>query len=212
MCVFVKLMYIFLFNFLINKMDMSIYATYTKGYQGYIPKIQREEVVNRIQHSKHIPGYQGFISSVKAENKFGDSYGKVTALSLAKSIPKGSDVPPYSRYTSTMRESFVNQRNVKTMSTAELLGVTSRKDTYKKPIPIDTINKFFGIEPKHTNDEVLQKQSLDHNYDNFWSFVESNQIDYNERPPEGYQESNNAFWGIGKTVQEVHPGIFNITI
>jgi hypothetical protein len=194
-------------------MDYNIYSTYTKGYQGYIPKIQHEEVVNRIQHSKHIPGYQGFIPSVKAENKFGDSYGKVTAQSLSKTIPRGSDVPPYSRYTSTMRESFVNQRSVVTMSTAELLGVTSRKDTYKKPIPIDTINKFFGIDPKlHSNDEVLQKQTSEQNYNNFWSFVESNQLNNIERAPEGFCESNNAFWGIGKTVQEQHPGIFFVNI
>jgi hypothetical protein len=188
-------------------MDYSIYSTYTRGYQGYIPKIQREEVVNRIQHNKHIPGYSGFIPSAKAENKFGESYGKVTAQSLKKTIPTGSDVPPYSRYTSTMRESFVNQRSVNTMSTAELLGVSSRKDTYKKPIPIDTINKFFGNDPKvQSENEILQKQSAEQSYNRFWSFVESNKINYDKSPLQAYEVSNDAFWGIQKTVQEQHPG------
>ena len=110
-----------------------------------------------------------------------------------------------------MRENFVNQRSVKTMSTAELLGVSSRKDTYKKPIPIDTINKFFGIDPKQQgDDEVLQKQTSEQNYTNFWSFVDSNQINCDVSPPETYNESNKAFWGIGKTVQDLHPGnLFN---
>ena len=189
-------------------MDMSIYATYTKGYQGHIPKIQKEEIINKIQHSKHIPGYQGFVPSIKSENKFGESYGSVTAQSLSKNIPIGTDVPSYSRYTSTARESFVNQRNVKTMSTAELLGVTSRKDTYKKPIPIDTINKFWGIDyNKEKDNEVIQKQNNDKSYKNFWSFVDSNKLDYNERPPEGFIESNNSFWGVGKQFQELYPGI-----
>jgi hypothetical protein len=178
------------------------------GYTGHIPKIQRDEVINKIQHSKHIPGYAGYISSVKSENKFGESYGKVTTQSIGKSIPKGSDVPPYSRYTSTMRESFVNQRNVKILSTAELLGVSSRKDTYKKPIPVDTINKFWGVDSQQMkNDEVVQKQSFEHSYKNFWSFVDSNELGYVEKSTQDFPSSNNNFWGVNKEVQELHPGI-----
>jgi hypothetical protein len=193
-----------LYNFLMNT---SIYSSYMSGYTGHIPKIQRTEIINKIQHSKHIPGYAGYIPSVKSENNFGESYGKATMHSIEKSIPKGRDVPPYSRYTSTMRESFINQRNVKISSTAELLGVSSRKDTYKKPIPIDTINKFWGIDSmKECSDEVVQKQSFEQNYKNFWSFVDSNHLDYIERLPEDFQLSNNAFWGVGKEVQELHPG------
>jgi hypothetical protein len=189
-------------------MDASIYATYTRGYQGHIPKIQKEEVINRIQHSKHIPGYQGFVHSIKSENKFGESYGSLTGQSLGKRIPTGSDVPSYIRYTSTTRESFINQRNVKTMSTAELLGVTSRKDVYKKPIPIDTINKFWGIDHNKENNEIIKNQACDQSYNKYWSFVDSNKLGFNERPPEGFMESNNSFWGVEKGIQEIHSGIF----
>jgi hypothetical protein len=178
------------------------------GYTGHIPKIQREEVINKINHTKHIPGYGGYIQSVKSENKFGESYGKITAQSLTKSIPKGSDVIPYSRYTSTMRESFINQRNVKMLSTAELLGVSGRKDVYKKPIPIDTINKFWGIDSKKLKlDDVVQKQSFEQSYQNFWSFVDYNVLNYIEKPPEDFKNSNNSFWGVNKEVQELYPGI-----
>jgi len=107
-----------------------------------------------------------------------------------------------------MRESFINQRNVKVMSTAELLGVSSRIDTYKKPIHIDTINKFWGIDSKKMkNDEIVQKQSFEQSYKNFWSFVDSNVLDYVEKPPENFPKSNNAFWGINKEVQELHPDL-----
>lgn len=184
----------------------SIYAM--PGYTGHVPKIQRDEIINKIQHNKHIPGYAGYIPSVKAENKFGESYGKVTTLSLSKEIAKGSDIPPYSRYTSTMRDSFINQRNVKTMSTAELLGVSSRKDSYKKPIPINTINAFWGIDTQLlNNDSVVQTQAFNQNYKNFWSFVDSNTLGYVDKPQDDFKVSDLAFWGVNKSTQENHPGI-----
>jgi hypothetical protein len=192
-----------------NNTSSTIYESYMPGYTGHIPKIHREEMINRIQHNKHIPGYGGYIQSVKAENKFGESYGKVTTQSLSKTIPKGSEVPPYSRYTSTMRESFINQRNVKIMSTAELLGVSSRKDTYKKPIPINTINAFWGVDSQNLkNDGVVQTQAFEQSFKNFWSFVDYNQLNYIEKPPEDFKGSNNAFWGVDKSVQECYPGKF----
>jgi hypothetical protein len=188
-------------------MNTTAYSTYMPGYTGHIPKIHRDEVVNRIVHNKHIPGYAGYVESIKAENSYGKSYGKLTSDSISKTITKGRDVPPYMRYTSTLRETFVNQRNVKIQSTAELLGVSNRKDTYKKPIPIDTINKFWGIDSKKmNNDEIVQKQSFEQSYKNFWSFVDSNELNYNEKPQEDFKNSNNAFWGVNKEVQENYPG------
>lgn len=187
-------------------MDTLQFQTYMAGYTGHIPKIQKEEFVNRIIHNKHIPGYIGWIPSIKAENKFGESYGKETTKSLAETIPKGPDVPPYSRYTSTAREAFIDQRKVITPSTAELLGISSRRDLYKKPIPIDTINKYWGIDTiKNQREEVVQKQTYEKNYEKFWSFIESNDLDYIERPPEDFNKSNNAFWGVLPEVQALHP-------
>jgi len=102
------------------------------GYTGHIPKIQRDENIQKIEYSKHIPGYRGYIQSIKSENKFGESYGKLTNKALTNQIDKGNEITPYTRYTSTTRETFINQRNVKVQSTAELLGIGSRKDVYKK--------------------------------------------------------------------------------
>ena len=76
-------------------MDYQLKSTYMPGYTGYVAQIENTEVLNKIQHTKHIPGYGGYIPSVKAENKFSESYGKVTAQSIHNSIPKGIDIPPY---------------------------------------------------------------------------------------------------------------------
>lgn len=113
-------------------MSTTYDSKYMPGYTGHIPKIQREENIQQIQYKKHIPGYRGYIQSIKAENKFGESYGKLTNKVLTGQIEKGQDISSYNRYTSMTRENFINQRNVKIQSTAELLGVGSRKDIYKK--------------------------------------------------------------------------------
>ena len=57
------------------------------------------------------------------------------------------------------------------------------------------------------HDEVIQKQSFDQSYKNFWFFVDSNELDYEERPPENFENSTNNFWGVEKEVQEVHPDL-----
>ena len=192
-------------------MDYQQKSTYMPGYTGYVRNLEQTEVLNKIQHSKHIPGYGGYIPSVKSENKYSESYGKVTAQSIKSEIPKGMDLPPYSRYTSSMRESFVNQRNVKILSTAELLGVSSRKDTYKKPIPIDTINKFWGIDTnKFSNDDSVQMQAFEQSKKNFWSFVDVNKIDFTDSKHSDYKTSIGSFWGVNKNVQELYPGIIII--
>ena len=118
---------------------------YMPGYTGHIPKIQREEEVQKLEYSKHIPGYRGYIKSIKAENKFGESYGKLTNKSLTNQIEKGSDLSAYSRYTSSTRENFINQRIVKNQSTAELLGIGSRKDVYRKVSNLFLVNFFLLI-------------------------------------------------------------------
>jgi hypothetical protein len=83
------------------------------------------------KNNKNI-GYRGYIQSIKAENKYGESFGKTTHQSLHGLILKGADVPIINRYTSTMRESYIDLKNVKTHSLAELLGVESRINVYKK--------------------------------------------------------------------------------
>ena len=134
---------------------------YMAGYTGHIPTVQKEEFVNQIVHTKHIPGYMGYVSSIKSENKYGESYGKETAQSLAGTIPKGTDVPSYIRYTSTARNDYKEKSKIKPISTAELLGISEPNVVYKKPLPVDTINKFFGVEKGPNDAEIIEKQNFD---------------------------------------------------
>lgn len=114
------------------------------GYTGHIPKNPALEEVGPvpIKHS-HIPNYQGFIPSVKAENLFGKTYGKITEMSSLGTHNKGRDVPPEEKYKSIAQDNYTNQLRINVMP--------FRPKEYPEPpvdpiteIPSDTISKFFG--------------------------------------------------------------------
>ena len=87
-----------------------------------------------------------------------------------------------------------------------MIGIGSRSVSFKRPIPIDTINKYWGIDSiKNKNEEVVQKQAYRRNYEKFWEFLDTNELDYKEKPRIDLRVSNNAYWGVKKEVQEEHP-------
>ena len=89
-----------------------------------------------------------------------ENYGKENAQSLAGTIKKGTDVPSYVRYTSTAREDYKEKSKIKTQSTAELLGITEPNVVYKKPLLVDTINKFFGVIGSQNDAKLLKNKIM----------------------------------------------------
>ena len=64
---------------------------------------------------------------------------------------------------------------LKTLSNREILRKDDPNDVYKQPIPLDMINKFFGMDSRILlQDDTVQKQAFDQSYKNFWSFVDFN--------------------------------------
>ena len=64
---------------------------------------------------------------------------------------------------------------MKTLSNREILRKDDPNDVYKQPIPLDMINKFFGMDSRILlQDDTVQKQAFDQSYKNFWSFVDFN--------------------------------------
>ena len=190
-------------------MDYSIYETYTRGYTGHIPKIQTEEHYQAHKHTKHIPNYAGYVPSIHSENVFGKSYGRLSAESLQNKLYKGADIGPAQRYTSIAREDFIDRSRIPNPSTAELLGVANRENTFKKPIPIDTINKFWGIDAKKASPDnvVLLSQAKSQAYSNFWSFANENKITLEKEKKEDFDANCANFWGVQKKVQELYPDL-----
>ena len=69
----------------------------------------------------------------------------------------------------------MNSQYLKTLSNREILRKDDPNDVYKQPIPLDMINKFFGMDSRILlQDDTVQKQAFDQSYKNFWSFVDFN--------------------------------------
>lgn len=179
---------------------------YMAGYGGYIPKDkEKKKFKYKIVHKKFIPGYTGHVSAIKSENKFGESYGKETKLSLSGEIPKGTDVPQYIRYISMNRANYIDQRRIPPESTAQLLGIKDPNISYKKPLPSEDIDKFYGVLPNKKNEDIAKKQSYDKDYLKFWEFLDTNDLDYIEKKRPDFKISNMAYWGLKPDLDERYP-------
>ena len=74
------------------------------GYTGYKPQYTED---NQVMNEKavrdnrfYIPGYCGHVPKIKAENAFGQSYGKTTARSVLGDITQGYEFKPDEKFKS----------------------------------------------------------------------------------------------------------------
>ena len=106
------------------------------GYTGH--RQQADEVGNVDQQQpsdprKQIPGYGGYIPGIKSENVYGQTYGKTTYASSAKSFVRGMEEPPHLKYDTTMKKEFIDHANRtdRIETTAEIVGVQRGEDFFK---------------------------------------------------------------------------------
>jgi hypothetical protein len=125
------------------------------GYTGHMPEeLDYDSGLGQKEARGHIPGYSGYVPAVKAENLFGSTYGKTSYQSSAGTFSRGSDHPAELRYRSMVKDQFVNQKDVFSHTAAAIVGVQRNPETYKKPIPPETLHKFWGIENKESDELV----------------------------------------------------------
>ena len=79
-------------------------------------------------------GYCGYIPGIVSENVFGETYGKTSYASSAKTFERGMDEPAHLKYNTTMKKEFIDHatRTDKVETTAEQVGVVRTEDVYKK--------------------------------------------------------------------------------
>ena len=65
-----------------------------------------------MQKTAHIPGYKGYVKSIKSENLFGNTYGKITDMIAQDTYHTGPDVQPMERYTSLNRQAYCNLNEI----------------------------------------------------------------------------------------------------
>ena len=51
---------------------------------------------------------------------------------------------------------------------------------------------------------MVQKQSIEESYKNYWSFIDANRIEFVDKPPENFSQSNDSFWGVNKESKELY--------
>lgn len=91
------------------------------GYTGYKPSSMREEEEARIlagsmreeTEGRKVPGYQGYVSGIKSENVFGETYGSTTQKSKEGAYPKGFDVSDGQRYGTVTKNTYTEQMSQK---------------------------------------------------------------------------------------------------
>lgn len=133
------------------------YKNSIPGYTGHVSsKIEQDVALVNREARKHIPGYGGYLTGVKSENVYGQTYGKISYQSTAGDIQRGIDQPANVKYNSSFKKEFIKHSDKTYETTAQIVGVDRPEDTYKKPIPASTVYKFYGVD---TPDAVLEEAS-----------------------------------------------------
>ena len=112
------------------------YKNAIPGYTGHRPEAGGDRV-DQQQHReprKQIPGYAGYISGVKSENVFGETYGKTSFMSSCGAIKRGIDQPAGVKFSSMATNTLINHADVADQleTVAQIVGVQRGEDMYKK--------------------------------------------------------------------------------
>ena len=88
----------------------------------------------KINLTWYLLGYCGYIPGIVSENVFGETYGKTSYASSAKTFGRGMDEPSHMKYNTTMKKEFIDHatRSDKVDTTAQLVGVVRFDDSYNK--------------------------------------------------------------------------------
>lgn len=88
----------------------------------------------KLQSLKPIIGYGGYVPGVKSENVYGQTYGKTSYASSAKSFVRGMEEPAHLKYNTSMKMEFVDhaQRSHLIETTAQIVGVERGDSVYQK--------------------------------------------------------------------------------
>ena len=91
------------------------------GYTGCVPskEVTEQDYIQQKNLDSHIPGYVGYIPSVKAQNLFAQTYGKVTENCHKHNYATGIEHPPQVKYKSTTKDTYLHPNNIKSQEIHE---------------------------------------------------------------------------------------------
>lgn len=60
------------------------------------------------QPTHQIPGYGGYVTGVKSENVYGQTFGKTSLASSGQTICRGIDLPVHEKFKTTSADTLVD--------------------------------------------------------------------------------------------------------
>lgn len=94
------------------------------GYTGHQSSIEKADCVQGERKYQHmIPGYGGFIPAQKAENMYGETYGKHTAHSSTGAHQKGISPNAPEKFLTTSAATLVDHSKSKVPTVADIVGI-----------------------------------------------------------------------------------------
>ena len=96
------------------------------------PESTSQVLKNLLFNSGSFLGYGGYLTGVKSENVYGQTYGKISYQSTAGDIQRGIDQPANVKYNSSFKKEFIKHSDKTYETTAQIVGVNRPEDTYKK--------------------------------------------------------------------------------
>jgi hypothetical protein len=77
-------------------------------------------------------GYQGFVPAIKAENMFGETFGKITAKSGNGDVIRGREAPPEERYKTLTMDYHKHPEKMTAPTVASMVGVDRPPEIFEK--------------------------------------------------------------------------------
>ena len=149
-----------------------------------------------------LTGYQGFVKGIKAENMFGQTYGKITEKTNAGDIQRGRDAPSEIRYKTMNMEHHKDPVDMQASTVAASVGVNPREEKFvkvfqklirKQPIDPASVQKFWGIEEE---DPVITQAAFEKNQAAFYGLNAERQENEEGCAKQTKAEAIRAFFAV----------------
>lgn len=105
------------------------------NWLSHIPKkvYDNPQPVEQKPGQSHIPGYAGYVHSIKSENLYADTFGRITSNVNSYQYVKGQDVPPREKYVSTATKTNIPPSEMLRRTAAEVVGIPNKEIKIHEP-------------------------------------------------------------------------------
>lgn len=113
---------------------MSLFDTKKGQIPGYTGHQKTTEVADKVQGNRepsgHIPGYGGYVTGIKSENIYGQTFGKTSYASAAQTFERGMQPSTKEKFSTTSANTLIDHSQQVHKTVAEIVGIERKQDEY----------------------------------------------------------------------------------